>query len=145
MARKRHSDEDILKLLREIELHLASGSDVATACRAAGISDATYYTWRKKFGGMGRSQLSELKALEKENQRLKKIVAELELDKLILKESLDFLKPKACRHPPFVGRWCTCARSSAHLSGVPAVSLALRARRGSTSPSLKMMMTCAWR
>ena len=94
MARKRHSDEDILKLLREIELHLASGSDVATACRAAGISDATYYTWRKRFGGMGRSQLSELKALEKQNQRLKKIVADLELDKLILKESLDFLKPK---------------------------------------------------
>ncbi len=95
MARKRHSDEDILKLLREIELHLAGGADVATACRAVGISDATYYNWRKKFGGMGRSQLSELKALEKENQRLKKIVADLELDKLILKESLDFLKPKA--------------------------------------------------
>jgi len=95
MARKRHSDEDILKLLREIELRLAGGADVATACRAAGISDATYYNWRKKFGGIGRSQLSELKALEKENQRLKKIVADLELDKLILKESLDFLKPKA--------------------------------------------------
>jgi transposase-like protein len=94
MARKRHSDEDILKLLREIEVRLASGSDVATACRSAGISDATYYTWRKKFGGMARSQLSEMKALEKENQRLKKIVADLELDKLILKESLDFLKPK---------------------------------------------------
>ena len=95
MARKRHSDEDILKLLREIELNLASGHDVATACRSVGISDATYYNWRKRFGGMGRSQLSELKALEKENGRLKKIVAELELDKLILKESLDFLKPKA--------------------------------------------------
>ncbi len=94
MARKRHSDEDILKLLREIEVRLASGSDVATACRAAGISDATYYTWRKKFGGMARSQLSEMKALEKENQRLKKIVADLKLDKLILRESLDFLKPK---------------------------------------------------
>jgi putative transposase len=67
---------------------------VSSACRAAGISDATYYAWRKKFGSMGRSQLAELKALEKENQRLKKIVADLELDKLILKESLDFLKPK---------------------------------------------------
>jgi putative transposase len=90
MARKRHSDEDILKLLREIEVRLASGSDVSTACRSAGISDATYYTSRKKFGGMARSQLSEMKALEKENQRLKKIVADLELDKLILRESLDF-------------------------------------------------------
>ena len=94
MARKRFSDEDILKLLRQIELSLASGSDVATACRSAGVSDATYYNWRKRYGGMGRSQLSELKGLEKENVQLKKIVAELELDKLILKESLDFLKPK---------------------------------------------------
>ena len=95
MARKRHSDEDILKLLREIELALASGHDVATACRSVGISDATYHNWRTRFGGMARSQLSEMKALEKENTRLKKIVAELELDKLILKESLDFLKPRA--------------------------------------------------
>ncbi len=95
MARKRYSDEDILKLLREIELNLATGNDVASACRSVGISDATYYNWRKRFGGMGRSQLSELKALEKENGRLKKILAELELDKLILKESLDFLKPRA--------------------------------------------------
>lgn len=95
MARKRYSDEDILKLIREIELYLAGGSDVASACRTAGVSDATYYNWRRKFGGMGRSQLSELKSLEKENQRLKKIVADLELDKLILKESLDFLKPRA--------------------------------------------------
>ncbi|MEM9371424.1 MAG: transposase [Pseudomonadota bacterium] len=95
MARKRHTDEDALRLLREIEVHLSSGLDVAEACRKAGISDATYYTWRKKFGGMGRSQLSQMRALEKENQRLKRIVAELELDKLILKESLDFLKPKA--------------------------------------------------
>ena len=109
MARKRYSDEDVLRLLREIELSLASGSDVATACRTAGVSDATYYTWRKRFGGMrcptgdlqsksaerGRSEMANLKALQKENDRLKKIVAELELDKLILKESLDYLKPKA--------------------------------------------------
>ena len=56
MARKRHSDEDILKLLREIEVTLANGSDVASACRSVGISDATYYNWRKRFGGMGRDQ-----------------------------------------------------------------------------------------
>ena len=94
MARKRFSDEDILNLLRQIELSLAAGSDVATACRSAGVSDATYYSWRKRYGGMGKSQLSEFKGLEKENAQLKKIVAELELEKLILKESLDFLKPK---------------------------------------------------
>ena len=95
MARKRFSDEDILNLLRQIELSLASGSDVQTACRTAGVSDATYYKWRKRYGGMGKSQLHELKGLEKENVRLKRIVAELELDKLILKESLDYLKPRA--------------------------------------------------
>ena len=94
MARKRYTDEDCLKLLREIELQLAGGADVSAACRSVGISDATYYTWRKKFGGMGRAQLAELKALKRENQRLKKIIAELELDKLILKESIDFLKPR---------------------------------------------------
>jgi len=60
------------------------------ACLKAGVSDATYYNWRKKFGGMGRSQLSEIKSLEKESQRLKNIVADLELDKLILKENLNF-------------------------------------------------------
>ena len=95
MARKRFSDEDILNLLRQMELSLASGSDVQTACRTAGVSDATYYKWRKRYGGMGKSQLQELKSLGRENTRLKRIVAELELDKLILKESLDYLKPKA--------------------------------------------------
>jgi len=95
MARKRYSDEDALNVLREIEVHLHDGLDVVSACRKAGISDKTYYYWRKKFGGVGRSQLFEMKALKKENERLKKIVADLQLDKLILKESLDHLKPKA--------------------------------------------------
>ena len=94
MARKRYSDEDVLNLLRQIELSLSSGDTVEIACRSAGVSDATYYKWRKRYGGMGKSQLSELKVLEKENMRLKRIVTDLELDKVILKESLDFLKPK---------------------------------------------------
>jgi hypothetical protein len=95
MARRRHSDEDILELLREIEVHVHSGMDVVSACRKAGVSDKAYYAWRKKFGGMERSQLSEIKSLQRENERLKKIGADLELDKLIVTESLDFLKPKA--------------------------------------------------
>ncbi len=95
MARKRYSDEDVLRLLREIELSLTEGLDVVSACRKAGVSDATYYNWRKKFGGVSKSQLAEKKALEKENARLKRIVADLELDKLILKETLDYLKPRA--------------------------------------------------
>ena len=84
-----------LNMLRQIELNLASDSDVASACRSTFVSDATYYKWRKHYGGIiGRSQLREFKMTEKENSRLKKIVAELELEKLIPKESLDFLKPK---------------------------------------------------
>ena len=94
MARKRHSDEDILRFLREIEVNLHDGMGVVSACRKAGVSDKTYYVWRKKFGGMGKSGLAEKKALEKENSRLKRIVADLELDKLILKETIDYLKPK---------------------------------------------------
>ncbi len=56
MARKRYSDEDVLKLLREIDVHLHDGLDVVSACRKAGISDKSYYYWRKKFGGLSRSQ-----------------------------------------------------------------------------------------
>jgi len=95
MASKRHSDEEGLRLLRDIEVHLSGGSDVRAGCRAVGISDATYYAWRKRFGGMRRPPLAELKALQRENRRLKKTVADRELDKLILKESSDFLKPGA--------------------------------------------------
>ena len=95
MARKRYSDEDALKVLREIDVHLHDGLDVVSSCRKAGISDKTYYYWRKKFGCMERLQLPEMRALRKENERLKKILTELQLDKLILKESMDYLKPKA--------------------------------------------------
>ena len=94
MTRKRFTEEAALDLLRQIDLDLASGSTVEMAIRTAGISEATYYKWRKHYGGMGKSQLRELRVMEKENARLKQIVAELELDKLILKESLDYLKPK---------------------------------------------------
>ena len=87
MARKRFNDEQILNLLREIELSLASGSDVATACRSAGVSDATYYAWRKKYGGMGTEQLKELKRLQKENERLRRAVSDLALDKPIVSEA----------------------------------------------------------
>ena len=72
MARKRYNEEDILRLLREIKVHLHGGMDVASACRTACISDKTYYGWRKRYGGIGRAKLTEFKALEKENQRLKR-------------------------------------------------------------------------
>ena len=94
MARKRHSDEDILRLLREIEVHINGGVDVVIDCRKTGVLDKTYYAWSKKFGDMGRFRLSEMKSQQKENDRLEKIIAELELDKPILKVRLYFLKPK---------------------------------------------------
>ena len=95
MARERYSDEDVLKLLREIDVYLHDGLDVVSACRKAGISDKSYYYWRKKLGGLSRSQVSEKKSLKKENERLKMIVADLQLDKLLLKDSFDHLKPRA--------------------------------------------------
>ena len=95
MARKRYFNEDVLKLLREIDVYLHDGLDVVSACRKAGISDKSYYYWRKKFGGLSRSQVSEKKSFKKENERLKMIVADLQLDKLLLKDSFDHLKPRS--------------------------------------------------
>lgn len=97
MVRKRHSDEGILKLLGEIDLKLAESKNVQSACRSMDISAAPFYNWQKRFGGMGRSQKVEMRSLEKENARLKKIVAELEPEKLIFKESRTYLKPRARR------------------------------------------------
>ena len=87
MARRRYSDEDALKILREIDVHLHDGLDIVSACRKAGISDKTYSYWRKKFGGLARPQLSEMRALQKENERLRRAVSDLTLDKLILSEA----------------------------------------------------------
>ena len=94
MAWKHHSDEDALFLLREMDDHLRDGLDVVSSCCKAGISDKSYY-WRKKFGGLSRSRVSEVHLLKKEDERLKKTVADSQLDKMIRKESLDHLKPRA--------------------------------------------------
>ncbi len=83
MERKHYSDEDASEILREIDLHLHYGLDVTSSCHKTGISDKTYYHWRKKFGGMGRSQLCEMCVLRKENERLKQILNELQ--RLVLK------------------------------------------------------------
>ena len=94
MALKRFSDEDVFKLMREIDVHLHDGFDLVSACRKAVIADQNYCYWRKKFGGLSCSQVSEMKSLKKENERLNKIVADLQLDKVILKKRLDYFKPK---------------------------------------------------
>ena len=86
MARKRYKAEQIVVMLREVEIQVAKGLDIQQVCRNLGISEQTYYRWRKKYGGMKLDQAKRLKELEKENGRLKKLVADLSLDKAILKE-----------------------------------------------------------
>jgi putative transposase len=88
MKGKFHKPEQIVKKLREADTALSSGNTVEQVCRQLGISDATYYNWRKQYGQMKLDQVKQLKALQKENARLKKLVADLSLDKAILKEAL---------------------------------------------------------
>ena len=87
MAKKRHSTEQIISKLREAEVELARGLKVPQVCRKLGVTDQTYYRWRKEYGGLRMDQARRLKELERENARLKKLLAEAELDKAILREA----------------------------------------------------------
>ena len=89
MARKRYSPEEIIGRLREAEVALAEGATVAEVCRRIGVTQVTYYRWRKEYGGMRVEQARRLKELEVENTRLRKAVSDLTLDKLILKEAAE--------------------------------------------------------
>jgi putative transposase len=86
MARKRLTPEQIITMLREAEVLLNQSNPIAEVCRKLGISEQTYYRWRKEYGGMRVDQAKRLKELEQENARLKKLVADLSLDNAILKE-----------------------------------------------------------
>jgi Transposase. len=86
MSKKRMSPEQIIMKLREIEILSSQGSSISMACRNAGISEQTYYRWRKEYGGLKLNQAKRFKDLEKENNRLKKLVADLSLDNAILRE-----------------------------------------------------------
>ncbi len=86
MARKRYTAEQIITKLREAEVELAKGQTTPQVCRKLGISDQTYYRWRREYGGLRVDQAKRLKQLEHENARLKKLVADLSLDNSILKE-----------------------------------------------------------
>ena len=88
MKRKNRRPEQIVGLLREAQAKLAEGQTVEEVCRQIGISEATYYNWRKQYGQMDVNQARQLKAVQKENARLKKLVADLSLDNAILKETL---------------------------------------------------------
>ncbi len=87
MAKKRHTAEQIISKLREAEVLLAKGGSMAQVCRKLGVTEQTYYRWRKEYGGVRTDQVKRFKELEKENTRLKKVVADLTLDNAILKEA----------------------------------------------------------
>ena len=86
MAKKGYTPEQIINKLREAEILLSQGNNIGEASRKIGVTEQTYYRWRKEYGGMRVEQARKLKSLEKENAQLKKLVADLSLDNAILKE-----------------------------------------------------------
>jgi len=86
MANKKFSPEQVVAKLRQIDVLQAGGRSIPQACKEAGITDVTYYRWRKEYGGLKADQAKKMKELERENQRLKKLVADLSLEKAILKD-----------------------------------------------------------
>jgi len=89
MVRKSYTAEQIINKLREAEILLNQGNTLAIVWKKIGVSDCTYYRWRKEYGGLKIEQARKLKSLEKENSRLKKLVADLSLDNAILKEATE--------------------------------------------------------
>ena len=102
MARKRFTTEQIIGMLREAEVRLGQGQSIGLICKGLSISEQSYYRWRRDYGGLKLDQAKRLKDLERENERLRKAISELTLDKLILKEALEgkskpFPPPGLCR------------------------------------------------
>ena len=89
MPRKGHSPEQVLNKLRQVEVAVAGGKSVGRAVREIGVADHTYYRWRREYGGLNLDQARRLKKLEQENARLKRTIADLALDKQILKEAAE--------------------------------------------------------
>jgi putative transposase len=87
MGRKRHTAEEIVAKLRQVDVLMAQGRLVADAVRAIGVTEVTYYRWRNEYGGLRGDQVKRLKELETENSRLRRAVSDLTLDKLILAEA----------------------------------------------------------
>ena len=87
MPQKKHKPEEIVAKLRQVDVLLSQGRPVAEAIRTISVTPITYYRWRKEFGGLKSDQVKRLKDLEKENERLRKAVSDLTLEKLILKEA----------------------------------------------------------
>ena len=87
MARKRHKAEEIVAKLRQVDVLVSQGQNMADAVRQIGVSEVTYYRWRQEYGGLKTDQVKRLKELEQENTRLRRAISDLTLDKLILQEA----------------------------------------------------------
>jgi len=87
MGTKKHKPEEVVAKLRQVDVLVSQGQSVADAIRGIGVAEVTYYRWRKEFGGLKSDQVRRMKELETENQRLRKAIADLTLDKLILQEA----------------------------------------------------------
>jgi len=86
MPGKKHGAEEIIRKLREAEVELSKGTGIPEVCRKIGVTEQTYYRWRKEYGGLKTEQAKRLKDLEKENARLRKVIADQALDNAILRE-----------------------------------------------------------
>jgi putative transposase len=117
MPMKKHKPEQIVALLRQIEVEIANGKSTPQACKEAEITIQTYYRWRKEFGGLKLDQAKRMKELERENAKLKRLVAELSLEKQILK---DVASGNFWALSGGVVRWSMCAKSTKSVSAMPA-------------------------
>src|SRR3954466_8640649 len=131
MSRKRHTPEEIVTKLRQVEVLTAQGRPVAEAVRSIGVTEVTYYRWRQEYGGLKGDQVKRLKELERENARLRRAVSDLTLEKLILREAAsgNFLAPRGAA--PASSMWWP---NTACPSAWPAVCSGSTARRNARSP-----------
>ena len=123
MSKKRYSPEEIVNKLREADVLIGQGQTVAQACKRIGVTSITYYRWRREYGGMKTNQAKRLKELERENSRLKGLLADAELDKAILREAPPQTSEPATKTAggPTGGGFSGCLRE-AGVSGVGSVT-----------------------
>ena len=125
MRKKRHTPEEIVSKLRQVDVLVAQGTPVADAIRAIGVTEVTYYRWRQAYGGLKSDQVKRTKELETENQRLRKAIADLRLDKLILQEAArgNLLPPRASTRLCGAHPVCADHLRASRLPGARAASL----------------------
>jgi putative transposase len=138
MARRKNwSAEQIVASLRQMEVQMAQGKSLALACKEAEISEQSYYRWRKEYGGVAVEQAKRLKDLERENTRLRRLVADLSLEKQILKDVASGNPARSGAGRP----WMASGRSMASRSATPAGSSASHVGHSATCPQSELTRT----